>query len=85
MDRAHEVQRIAFDGTLMLLKVDGKEYEIDLAEQSSRLAEATQEQRERIEISPAGYGLHWPEIDEDLSIDGLIGVGHSSPTAAKTT
>ena len=33
--------------------------------------------RERIEVSPSGYGLHWPEVDEDLSIDGLTGVRHA--------
>ena len=63
-------------GTTMHLEVDGKEYEIDIAKQSERLAQATQEQREKYEISPSGYGIHWPDIDEDLSIDGLIGVKH---------
>jgi hypothetical protein len=24
------------------------------------------------EISPSGYGIHWPDLDEDLSIDGMI-------------
>ena len=28
------------------------------------------------EISPSGYGIHWPLLDEDLSIDGLLGVVH---------
>ena len=55
------------------MEVDGKCYEIDLAVQSQRLAHATQQQRENVIISPAGYGLHWPDVDEDLSIDGLIG------------
>lgn len=67
------VQGISFKGTWMLLKIDGKNYRIDLDEQSNRLARATQQQRENVEISPSGYGLHWPDIDEDLSIDGLIG------------
>lgn len=35
-----------------------------------RLAEGTAEQRERCEISTGG--LHWEELDEDISIDGLI-------------
>ncbi len=80
--RAHNVQKVVFVGTLMLLKVDGKEYEIDIAKQSKRLAMATQENKERFEISPAGYGIHWPDVDEDLSIDGLIGTKHSFPVAA---
>lgn len=76
MDRAHDVQKLMIAGTTMHLEVDGKEYEIDIAKQSERLAQATQEQREKYEISPSGYGIHWPDIDEDLSIDGLIGVKH---------
>jgi hypothetical protein len=77
MDRVHDVQDVSFKGTWMLLKIDGKNYRIDLAERSIRLARATQQQRENVEITPSGYGLHWPDIDEDLSIDGLIGVKHA--------
>lgn len=79
MDRAHNVLVLSFNGPVMHLQVDGKDYEIDLARQSQRLAKATQEQREKLEVSPAGYGLHWPDVDEDLSIDGLIGVKHRAP------
>jgi len=63
----------------MRLRVDGKEYAIDLTHQSRRLAGASQAQRENLEVSPVGYGLHWPEVDEDLSIDRLIGIEHHSP------
>ena len=37
-----------------------------------RLCEATQEQRAAVEISPRGISLHWEEIDEDLSVSGLV-------------
>ena len=84
MYKSHDVQKVIFNGLLMFLKVDDKEYKINVAEQSNRLANATQEQREKFEISPAGYGIHWPDIDEDLSIDGLIGIKHSLPISAKT-
>jgi len=39
---------------------------------SPALAAATNEQRCRAELSPGGYGIHWPSIDEDLSIGGLL-------------
>lgn len=81
MDRAHEVQKVIFVGSTMILHVDGKRYEIDIASRSARLATATQAQRETFEVSPSGYGIHWPDVDEDLSIDGLIGVKHSAPAA----
>ncbi|MBI4559802.1 MAG: DUF2442 domain-containing protein [Candidatus Hydrogenedentes bacterium] len=63
----------------MKLEVDGQEYEVDLAKESELFAKATPQARAHFEISSSGYGIHWPEIDEDLSIDGLIGVRHSFP------
>lgn len=79
MNKAHDVQHVSFSGTIMELRVDGKVYRIDIADQSERLRNATQQQREHFEISAAGYGIHWPDVDEDLSIDGLIGVRHTPP------
>ena len=37
-----------------------------------RLQRATPEQRARWELSAAGCGIHWPEIDEDLSVQGML-------------
>lgn len=54
---------------------------VDLAERrvaipwdkcSPRLASATEAERLRAELSPGGYGIHWPLLDEDLSITGLV-------------
>jgi hypothetical protein len=39
---------------------------------SWRVVEATPEQRQRVEIGPNGYGVHWPEIDEDISAEGML-------------
>ncbi len=74
MDKAHDVERVSFRGKTMLLRVDGKDYEVDLSRQSQRLATATSEQRNNFKVSPSGYGIHWPDLDEDLFVDGLIGV-----------
>lgn len=84
MDKAHDVGAIRFLGSPMLLQVDGNEYRIDVSACSKRLACATQQQRENLEVSPAGYGIHWPDVDEDLAIDGLIGIKHPSPLAGST-
>ena len=83
MDKAHSIQQIAIEGTTLLLKVDDRDYKINIAEQSKRLAQATPKQRQNYEISPSGYGIHWPDVDEDLSIDGLIGIKHAFPVAEK--
>jgi len=45
-----------------------------------RLLDATPQQRLNWRISGAGYGLHWPDIDEDLSTAGLL---RGAPAAAK--
>lgn len=37
-----------------------------------RLLKATEAQRETWEVCGGGYGLHWDEIDEDLSTEGML-------------
>lgn len=80
MNKAHNIHKVAVSGRFLHLEVDGKSYKIDLARQSPRLANATQAQRQQVEVSPSGYGLHWPAVDEDLSVDGLIGVRQANPS-----
>ena len=40
------------------------------------LARASSAEQSEFEVSPSGYGIHWPLIDEDISIDGLLGISH---------
>ena len=49
--------------------------------QLSRLFNATPAQRANWEPCGAGYGIHWPDIDEDLSTEGLLR-GAPAPKAA---
>ena len=37
-----------------------------------RLAYATPEERQNFQIAGAGYGIHWPELDEDIGVEGLL-------------
>jgi hypothetical protein len=39
---------------------------------SRRLSEATPEQRSRFEIIGSGSGIRWSEIDEDISVEGML-------------
>jgi hypothetical protein len=39
---------------------------------SWRLIEATPEQRSRFEIIGNGSGIHWPDLDEDISVEGML-------------
>jgi hypothetical protein len=38
--------------------------------ENPRLSKGSPEQLKNVEVSP--YGLHWPELDEDLSFEGLL-------------
>ena len=76
MRKIHNVQKIVFNNGHMTIKVDGKRYDFDLKNISKRLLAASKKEREDYDVSPAGYGIHWPLINEDLSVDALIGIKH---------
>jgi hypothetical protein len=50
---------------------DGRTISVPLA-WYPKLLHATEEQRRNWTISGAGYGIHWPDLDEDLSTEGLL-------------
>jgi len=81
MNKYHYVEDVRFEGKVLHLVVDGDPYSIDVTRQSERLRDASLEAIQRVEVSPSGYGLHWPEVDEDLSIDGMLGLRHEIPRA----
>jgi len=72
MKKYHEIKNIRFEKRCLLLRVDGREYRIDLRQHSKKLASADDKTKLNFEVSPSGYGIHWPELDEDLSVDGMI-------------
>jgi hypothetical protein len=51
--------------------VDGRVVSVPLA-WSWRLSDATPAQRNNFEIIGDGNGVHWPDIDEDLSAEGML-------------
>jgi len=66
-------QAIEFtDDDLIVLLVDGRKVVVPLV-WFPRLAKATREQLENYELLGDGEGIHWPELDEDLSVAGLLG------------
>jgi hypothetical protein len=50
---------------------DGRTISVPLA-WYPRLQNATPAQRKNWKVAGGGYGIHWPEIDEDLSTEGLL-------------
>jgi len=51
--------------------VDGRTISVPLA-WSWRLSDATPGQRSHFEIIGDGHGIHWPDIDEDISVEGML-------------
>ena len=74
---------LRFDENSMWVDLtDGRSLGIPLA-WFPRLLAATPEQRAGFEISGGGTGLHWPELDEDISVAGLL-AGRRDQTAVQS-
>ena len=59
------------EDTLSVNLMDGRTITVPLT-WYPRLLNATPEQRKNWHVSGGGYGIHWPDIDEDLSTEGLL-------------
>lgn len=59
------------DDALFVALDDGREVKVPL-EFYPRLNKATREQRENYELTGLGTGIHWPSVDEDLSVEGIV-------------
>ena len=70
------------EARLVVDLMDGRTIAIPLA-WYPRLANATPEQRIHWELAGGGYGIHWTDIDEDLSTEGLLR-GARAPQAPQT-
>jgi hypothetical protein len=68
----HNIEAISFEQDLICLTVDGQVIKLRLSKVSKKLESANDIQRNLYTISPSGYGIHWPLIDEDLSVDSLL-------------
>lgn len=84
MKKLHEIAQVTFSDTRMFMMVDGKRYSWEIKAISDRLAHARDFERERYELSPSGYGIHWPLVDEDLSVDGLLKIAKREKPAYST-
>ena len=59
------------DDELIVDLVDGRTISVPLV-WYPRLLAATAEERSNWQVAGGGYGIHWPDIDEDLSTEGLL-------------
>jgi len=59
------------DDLLVVELEDGRTISAPLA-WFPKLLHTSQKDRDHWEVSGAGFGIHWPTIDEDLSVEGLL-------------
>ena len=64
-------KKVAFSSDeLSVVLADGRRISVPLA-WFPRLLHASSEQLENYELLGEGVGIHWPDLDEDLSVAGL--------------
>jgi hypothetical protein len=78
-ERVQDVRFTDYEFSVSLM--DGRTITVPLA-WFPRLRHASPDQRRNWTISAAGYGIHWPDLDEDLSTEGLLR-GAPSPNLTK--
>jgi hypothetical protein len=84
MNKYHDIRGIKFHEDFLEATIDGTTQKFQLKNISPLLAKASEIEKKTFEISPSGYGIHWPLLDEDISIDGLLGIVHTPVKKRKT-
>ena len=84
MNKYHRVSNVQVVDGFLCFEVDGEEVRQTLESLSALLGRATAEEISTFEVSPSGYGIHWPLLDEDISIDGMLGIVHRLSEVKKT-
>src|SRR5438093_4426073 len=68
------------DDEIIAHLADGRVISVPLA-WSWRLSEATPKQRANFRLIGTGQGIHWPDVDEDISVEGMLhGIPARPPT-----
>ena len=76
MDKYHQVEDVKIVEGIIRLTIERNRVQRNLRELSDLLATAKEKDLREFEVSPSGCGIYWPLIDEDISIDGLLGIEH---------
>jgi len=69
------------DDTLTVDLEDGRTISVPIG-WYPRLIHGTPRERSNFQISSAGYGIHWPDLDEDIGVEGLLLGKRSSESPA---
>lgn len=81
LERESFAQSVDFTEDSMVVRLDdGRSVSVPLA-WYPRLNAGTKSERENLELIGDGEGIHWPELDEDISVEGLIAGRRSAESA----
>jgi len=72
---------VRIDDRLLFVQLSGGRSVSVPLEWYPRLADASPEERTRWEFTGPGLGVHWPELDEDISVEGLLRGRRSAESA----
>ncbi|MGH7450902.1 MAG: DUF2442 domain-containing protein [bacterium] len=72
MEKLFEISDVALKGHVLSFKANGTSITCDLAKVSDVLAKASKEQVANMIVDQVGVGFHWPALDEDLSVNGIL-------------
>ncbi|HEX6385007.1 MAG TPA: DUF2442 domain-containing protein [Anaerolineae bacterium] len=70
-DPPRAVNVVVTDDTLTVDLEDGRTISVPIG-WFPRLAHGSPQERANFQISGAGHGIHWPDLDEDIGIEGLL-------------
>jgi len=71
VDLPRIIDALLDEDSLTVRLEDGRTVSVPIA-WYPRLAYGSPEERANFQISSAGYGIHWPDLDEDISVEGLL-------------
>lgn len=67
-----KISSVKIEGEDLIIYTGQQSYKFKIADVSKRLSQASEIEKNNFQISPSGYGIHWPQIDEDISLNGLL-------------
>ncbi|MFQ3578908.1 MAG: DUF2442 domain-containing protein [Bacteroidales bacterium] len=72
MEKVFNILEIRFESEQITINLNGQILSFRLSDISEKLSRATLTELQDYKISPSGYGIHWKQLDEDISINGLL-------------
>jgi hypothetical protein len=63
---------VTIKGESLVVSFGNKRYSFPFKDLSQKLAAASKSQRQNFKVAPSGYGIHWPDLDEDLAFGPML-------------